>query len=1416
MTTMQDTPLIVPMAIDAFVLTPSGIDGADVDRRATSLDQLIEHAPLGLSPDPVEPDPDYDTGIYLQWELPAALRTGRAAPSTAAAGLERVETGKFPLIPNRWLVVRRAFVTDNTSRQQTLHWLIRADTPVPDESDDTGRTETTPSAKLPGPPSTETGTYPSQDRYGVAYPIDGEYSIPKEPHEWKGSDRPMFLTVNSASLPEFCSYQPYNKNILSFHDLLSDLTSTQEALQAGQKEITVNYLVVGWYSHQASDVLQPGIMKLSETLADMGWDLSDSDNLAITGTVYAGTALGVPWKEDLAPHAYQPLIANAPAFSLDGRPSASEVGLSVGQSSMEACAAAVTRANLLTPEEARIFSAFQHRLLEAPANPGLPDHTREAGTAEHALQYGEHASTFVASQGSRRWRLGRSGSAPLTANQEQTLARAKEKLTTLNAAQLQYDVANGKCQDLITTLKSLWWISMHYTDEGPEKPDADAAAIKTLQEEITRQVNDRKTHLGKVLNAVTQIQEEIGKEKLPYQLQPVPMPPFVQAANPAVVMRNLQARRRTVDYDGYLNDRLPVRRPPTVTGTPLSVYGKLESLLTPPALACVTPLAQEFDMLVGKVVEGVKNPQVNCAKVRGNTGTGLLAGAPTTDPYTRWWNQPWKPAFLEWTANLFPSRLINTPTQSASHPYTLSTTNPTPTRFSPPNPIHQYFHDKATTSTTRRIPESSVRYLSHFATAHPILEDHTRYRLLDAAATARTEESKRAYIALEGKVGKHEWNLTSATLAGVNEACAGRKPDTPLPTRSASLPLSAADDLTYTAPLPEQATTRWFVTPDPAVVTARVPHLPLSEDYYTASRKADKDALGDGDFPPARSGQLSLQELTVHDTFGRLLKLDLRNLQAAEQLFVSDASTSDTRTYTVRGASDAIHGTGLIDLRPRLHQGARLHFDYLTTDPQPKPLSELPEPDAANPVLGWLMVTRTGNRHSLLCYTPQGVPLYDLHCLSAGTPATARPLPGSPYTANPLKDSGFQQNHHELFSFIKPLLASGGGDNGHLAALLSSLDQGLAHTTPPSVSGPDSHGLVLQIGRPVALARARLRLELDGPRLRPPTADALRQALNASGDTTAWPVVLGSPHLYTDGLLGYFIGSDFSVFHTHYPADIVAEQSFRYTKKAEADDITVTAQEPSVAPTGTDVFLLVCPNTSTYATTDILPTSALTLAPTALDAVLSVIQPVIPVGPLLAPPVDASDRDDRVLRTPTPGRDADTPTWTLAELSDPTQALWAYTQASPPKLTDYAPTSVTHAFTGYLTHAPTDFLEELKVGLVLFKNEALDSNEAFRIGVTIRNTGSEADNLQDWNLVLSFPGNVTVETVSEAEKVSVSTDANSQTTLLTVAPPTWQPSLRAAGELTFHVTGRHASGQHPDIIEAKLNNRVWPVRGEMA
>ncbi|MEU2433925.1 hypothetical protein ABZ611_31305 [Streptomyces sp. NPDC007861] len=1177
-------------------------------------------------------------------------------------------------MPNRWLVMRRSFVTSSGVKRDTCQWLLRSDTAY--ASTLTGarkEPDTAPAALVPV--ATSPGGYPGMAPCGTVFPVVAGNTIQAEPHQWNDAgNSPLFLTVNSTGLPEFCSYQPYNQNILSFHDLHTDLTQTQSdpaRLNAGSQEITVNYLVMGWYSHGKSDLVRADTVNLRDTLKAYGWELQGTEDFSVSGTVYFGTVLGIPWSSaETNLSNYQPSCGGTP-FSLDARPQPAEVRLAAGQSSVEACTAVVARANLLTDAEARYFSAFQSNLLDTRANPGVPDHTAEIDVL-HALQYGQHATSFISTQGGAHWQLTTdAGASPSPDSaQAQSMAEVTRDVNDLNARQALYEGVDRKIRDLTTRLKGLWWSSMPYKTNLsgiPTPPkDADVQSVNTLVTELEEALKDRTAHIIDIESKRKGIEEKLAAGTFPWVLQPMPLPPFQQAGDPVIVMMNLQAPRsqRTDELDGYLSGPLEIGRQTVLDSEPSSLPTQLKSLLTPPAFSCFEVLTKGFESALDGVVAGLGSKDVNCATVRGRGGTGSInvpdSSAPV-NPFRRWWNQPWKPVFLEWAADLYPS-LLKAEQRPTDYPYGFTAVDPGEKSLLAAGDIPQYFHTDLHTQNPRSIPEDSIRQLTGcFTTAHPLLEDHTRYRLRHAADLARSQDARTAYLELDKQIGDHSWNLTSATLTGVNSACAGRKPDVPLPTHPCS-----TDRPPFTYEPPKAADK--FATPKPEVVTAPVPHLPLTVGK----------AIGDGHLPPVRSGQLRLRTLKIHDAFGRLLNLNPDVLHVAAPMRVHQNSTPavDTRTYTHTGATtdpgNLINPAGLFDLRPRLHQGARLRYDYLTTGADRTPLCDLPDPSTANPVHGWLMATRAGRRHALLCYDPHGTPLYDLHCLSATNPATARPLPGCPYTEKPLALGGqFSKDHPTLYAFLKPLLDDG-NSKGHLAALLSTLELSLPATAPPSADGPDTHGLALLIGRPIALATARLRLELDGPPLRDPKDLA---ADEPPAHIEKWPVALGSPHLYTDGLLGYYTDTAFTTLHTHHPTGLTPP----YTTQATPSDITLTPQDPAQSDTSdTHVTLLITPHHATYATTDILPASSLNLPPHTLDHLLTAIRPTIPLGPILTPPPQPAGP---YVQTPTPTYGATAGTWQWTEPTAPGTWTEPVPAASP---TTQAVTPTTLARSGYL------------------------------------------------------------------------------------------------------------------------------------
>ncbi|WP_367141097.1 MULTISPECIES: hypothetical protein [Streptomyces] len=1305
--------LIVPMAVDALLVNDSNKNNKTVEKWKANFSRLQKHGPVE-PPERSTLSDESDLGIFIQWDLPAALRTGQPDDSAATypaafppdIDQPHLETSraKFPLIPNRWLVVRQAFPTSQSQVQpQVRSWLIRSDEmpPLQDEPGK-GRTEDYP-AFLPGTPNPKTtGGYPSAPGYGVVYPLDSDGNVPAEP----GTD--LFLTADSTGLPGFCRFQPYNHGILSFHDRADDLIASQTALKSTGQEITVNYLVVGWYSDPSKDLIKSATKAadLPEALKKLGWTLPDSVKAVdVTGTVYVGTVLGVPWTKLLDPAAYKTTDAT---LKLEGRPDVTNLQAAVGQNSIEACTAVLGKSQMLNATMKTLFEAFQYGLLDSPGRANLPDHTTEPLT-DYALEYARHDMSFSATSGSRCWQLAPSSSQSNDeANKKgtplpQLTDNEKESLASLNKAQKAYDTLDRQLQDLVTRLKGLWWVSSSYTptkigrDYTPKEtpPPAATTAIKDLSKRIQDCAHQRKLHASQIPSGKTaeEFLESLKKwerenkinERL--MLQPMPLAPFRQTANPVITLQGLQDPRRSPELDGYLGGPLPVRPLSQLTvknPLPLPLPDKLTGLVSQPVKDSLNAITSEFSVLLGAVTQGVRQPGADQQKQRANpTGTGSSLGQLLNNvPYTRWWHQPWRPLYITWSAEIYPSQLNGEiQSQAASYHYAFGTTNPA----DPKKPgIPQYFHREE--KGTRQIPDGAVRLVTGCTFLQPLLGAHTQYRLEHANSLTSDDDVYKAFKDLQDKIRSDQnWDLLSVNLAGVNEALAGRRPDIVLPTRSA--PAGRDDDLTYTPPLNPN---NLFATPHPKVLGAQVAHLPLDTSKKLSTTAEDSAAHGDQYFACTRSGQMRLTELTIIDSFGRVLKPDQRTMLVAGSLSVQDP----TRSYSQRGSSN-LEASGLIDLRPRLHQGARLRFDLLTNAARPVPLTDLPDTSTANPVHGWLMATRLGKRQALLCYDPQGQPLFDLHCLGKG-PATPRPLPGcNPQFTAGMKSEAFRTAHPILWAFLKPLLQDD-TSNGSLPALLYSLDHGLATITPPSPQGPDSRPLSLLLGRPCALVSARLRLELDGPPLTAPSIDALAKGTEA--DRTPWPVHLGDPHLHGDALLGYFLQGKFTEFHTAHPVDQNKQKELdtkSYTQPIDPAKLTVIAQDPTRSTPGDpdpQITMLVCPHSSVHATTDIVPTARLTLPSQITDQALSTIRPAFPLGPVMAPlPVPdptTPPNQPAPLTMPFPDLGLEHSQWAWAA-PQPNQS-WAFHRLEPLQPTDEAPVTTTEAHTGYLQLRPED------------------------------------------------------------------------------------------------------------------------------
>jgi hypothetical protein len=212
-----------------------------------------------------------------------------------------------------------------------------------------------------------------------------------------------------------------------------------------------------------------------------------------------------------------------------------------------------------------------------------------------------------------------------------------------------------------------------------------------------------------------------------------------------------------------------------------------------------------------------------------------------------------------------------------------------------------------------------------------------------------------------------------------------------------------------------------------------------------------------------------------------------------------------------------------------------------------------------------------------------------------------------------------------------PVLATAAGFD----AFLESVDATL-WTTDPLGARADQNLSVL-VGRPLALVRARVRLELDGPAiadcgwaatLEPPEPEFLRQE---------FAVRLGDQATRDDGLIGYFAAGDMAVFHTvAAPAsdpggaaaaglraigaalpDGMADYLWRRCV-VPGDAAAASAASADSTDSADEVVMVLDPRGSVHATTGILPTRSVALRPDRVSTALARLEVSFQVGAALA------------------------------------------------------------------------------------------------------------------------------------------------------------------------------------------------------
>lgn len=378
-----------------------------------------------------------------------------------------------------------------------------------------------------------------------------------------------------------------------------------------------------------------------------------------------------------------------------------------------------------------------------------------------------------------------------------------------------------------------------------------------------------------------------------------------------------------------------------------------------------------------------------------------------------------------------------------------------------------------------------------------------------------------------------------------------------------------------------------------------------------------------------RAGRAYFSELRVVDAFGRWLDLP-ESTRAA--LLPAESLRAP------QGAPPL--PPGRIHLAPRVMQPVRLTLTLLDAADDAEPATVDQETGGRNPVAGWLLPDHVDG--ALELFDQAGDPLGQLRhdALSGGVGWEG--APGRPGAVGAAPAETVPNPHLARFATgivlrdVNDRAAPQPPGESPLSALLRVVDTTLLTVDPFGHGGTEHFSLL--VGRPIAVVRAELRLEvesdLDAHELSP-EAYAARAAEYVRLAQQLFEVRLGALTRYDDGLLGYFVDDDYSVFRPVHPVVLdEARPSGPYAGFLGGNGLApVPIEQPYVRPDPTvdtrpgqtvKLTLLMDPGGRVHVTAGVVPRKEITLMRDWTTHALNRIAPSFRAGPVLVDPVRVS------------------------------------------------------------------------------------------------------------------------------------------------------------------------------------------------
>jgi len=1146
------------------------------------------------SPEPFAFDDNYDTmkpGAYLHWTLPRSLRCSREG-----------STSQYPLVPNRWLVVR--VYRDNTGHNLQKAWVIESDCPS-DSPEGSGfflvnstvvnnwenSSEPNRKAASPAPISTafDTGAYTVN--LGKAF----------DQTAWKEqTEGNLFLTAIAPGNFEFSAYTPHNEGIFSFYDDLADAPDST----------TLSYLVTGWYSDFTRDIMTTGTGGFTGggdtagVLRALSWTVAGNANPGVIDiSIYSGMAFSLGWERN---------ANDAPApDQLQDTKATSNMTVSIANTSVDAFSTLVYTQlqSKGYPNAAQIIEllrAFHYDLLPLYNTINGDDLIWEKIRQEW----------FSSKRGGTQWTIvtNQPANGAMPDISASALTPAEQAwLLQLNQDQKALDDAMQELYSGQWDLNAVWWKYgyMNAVDQQmkPNKtgiddpsdllPFLDATNPDSLLSDVLGQlavINGLQAKLPQpipangvnaqdaFLNGVTAFAAQKGIEA-GKSLKAIAQPRFWKPNNPVVMISGIEPADIT-NPDNSLEVRIALQLISSFVVSGITVagasLGNIIPLLSESASlpSGITGIYQEFFLLdpanAGQVAAAMDLDADTVKQVMAthDTATYNSGTLPSIDLVA--WSQQWNPLYLEWEVTYapIPFEWIDKPGAGKR------------TRY--------WSFD----GTDYNLATNARSQGTHTLRGRSLLSPHTRFTFGDRLKAfvdqyGDTDTDLRdLYTAISGT---DSWKFLGQELVNMGEL------------------LSQRDARVFRRPVTETCMENGMDILLSKVMgytdTSRQPpyDTPSYGQGLVSSVPAVKIA-GPSDFPfhGIRSGQCYFSHLILYDKFGRQL-----DLIAPGESGVHDANNfplvRDAAFMVTNKLIPAVAAP--FQLPPRLLQPARL--DMLLVD-QEDNSNVLGLAANVNPVCGWVIANHLDQ--SLLVYDPNGVAMGEIKLVQgiSGDPLAAwTPPPHAAVTINDITG-----NAPQLGAFITATI---GKTVPEFQALLGAIDSTL-WTTDPLGSRTDQNLSVL-IGRPLALLRIRLQCSLDGPARTScdwpmPIQPAPTDPNIPDFTTSRFSIRLGDLASREDGVIGYFENDNYAVFNS-VVTPMTGQQYVKEIGPLNGIDGNYI-NLPFDGQTTELITLLADPRASIHATTGILPVKELKIPAQFIDGPLAAMEITFRMGPLLS------------------------------------------------------------------------------------------------------------------------------------------------------------------------------------------------------